>query len=197
MDDNMDNILKQIKEQDPELFLQVEKIIPFHGYLSTGALMGLQMLNMAKRLLDVKEGERIYAIAETYNCVPDPFQILEGATTGNKGMKVKDYGKMAVTVNKRGAPGDIKLPAVRIYLDPEKTKAYPKLHAWYMNTEKVRHEIVVPIALEAGESIYSYTFTEIEVPIKKSKQVKLCDKCGESFVWYEGEALCEACRHEH
>ncbi|MCD4822632.1 MAG: formylmethanofuran dehydrogenase [Methanococcoides sp.] len=194
--DDMDTIINRIKEQDPELFLQIEKIIPFHGYLSSGAMIGLQMLTMAKRLLDVKEGERIYVTAETSNCVPDPFQILEGATTGNKGMKIKDYGKMAVTVNKRGAPGETKMPAVRIYLDAEKTAAYPRLHAWFMNLEKVRHEEVLPILLEAGENIYSYTFTEIEVPVKKSKQVRLCEKCGESFIHYEGEALCEACRHE-
>lgn len=194
--DDMDTIINRIKEQDPELFLQIEKIIPFHGYLSSGALIGLQMLTMAKRLLDVKEGERIYVTAETSNCVPDPFQILEGATIGNKGMKIKDYGKMAVTVNKRGAPGETKMPAVRIYLDAEKTVAYPRLHTWYMNLERVRHEEVLPILLEAGEKIYSYTFTEIEVPVKKSKQVRLCEKCGESFIQYEGEALCEACRHE-
>ena len=80
--DNMDEIITKIKEQDPELFSQVEKIIPFHGYLSTGALIGLQMLNISKKILAVNDDDRIYATCETYNCIPDPFQILEGATTG-------------------------------------------------------------------------------------------------------------------
>ncbi len=196
MDEKMAKIIEDIKKQDPDLFLQVEKIIPFHGYLSTGALIGLQMLNMSKRLLEVKEGERIYAISETYNCIPDPFQILEGATTGNKGMRVKDYGKMAVVVNKRANAGESSMEAVRIYLDPEKTKEYPLLHAWYMNTKKVPHHEVVPILLDAGESVYTYTFTSIEVPVKKSKKVSLCERCGESFIQYEDEKLCKACLND-
>lgn len=189
----MENIIKQIKEQDPQLFSQVEKIIPFHGYLSSGAFIGLQMLNMAKRILNVQEGERIYAVSETYNCVPDPFQILEGATIGNKGLRVKDYGKMAVTVNKRAEKGVTSVKGVRIYLDTEKTKDYPRLHAWYMNTAKVPHEEVLPELLKAGEDVYSYEMVDIEVPVKKKKRVKLCDNCNESFVQYENETLCPAC----
>ncbi len=196
MDEKMAKIIEDIKKQDPDLFLQVEKIIPFHGYLSTGALVGLQMMNMAKRLLEVKEGERIYAISETYNCIPDPFQILEGATTGNKGMRVKDYGKMAVVVNRRANAGESSMEAVRIYLDPEKTKEYPLLHAWYMNTRKVPHHEVVPILLDAGESVYTYTFTRIDVPVKKNKKVSLCERCGESFIQYEDEKLCKACLND-
>lgn len=189
----MENIINEIKKRDPQLFSQVEKIIPFHGYLSTGAFIGLQMLNMSKRILDVQEGERIYAVSETYNCLPDPFQILEGATTGNKGLRVKDYGKMAVTVNKRAEKGVTSMKGVRIYLDPDKMEDYPKLHAWYMNTAKVPHEEVLPELLKAGEDVYSYEMVDIEVPIRKKKKVRLCEKCGESFVQYEDEALCPAC----
>ncbi|MDK2892375.1 FmdE family protein [Methanohalophilus sp.] len=189
----MENIINEIEKQDPQLYSQVEKIIPFHGYLSTGAFIGLQMLNMAKRILDVKEGERIYAVSETYNCLPDPFQILEGATIGNKGLRVKDYGKMAVTVNKRAEKGISSVKGVRIYLDPDKMAEYPKLHAWYMNTAKVPHEEVLPELLKAGESVYSYEMVDIEVPLKMKKKVRLCEKCGESFVQYEDEALCPAC----
>jgi formylmethanofuran dehydrogenase subunit E len=192
----MEKIIRQIKEQDPKLFSQVEKIIPFHGYLSSGAFIGLQMLNMATRILDIKDDERIYAVSETYNCIPDPFQILRGATTGNKGLRVKDYGKMAVTVNKRAGKGVDSVQGVRIYLDPQKTKAYPKLHAWYMNTAKLPHEEVVPELLNAGESVYSFEMVDVDVPPKKIKQVILCDKCGESFIRYGSETLCPACNDD-
>jgi formylmethanofuran dehydrogenase subunit E len=192
----MEDIIKEIEEQDPQLFSQIEKIIPFHGYLSSGAFIGLQMLNMARRILDVQNGNRLYVVSETYNCLPDPFQILEGATIGNKGLRIKDYGKMAVTVNKRAGQGISSMKGVRIYLDPEKTMDYPRLHAWYMNTAKVPHEEVIPDLLKAGESIYSFEMVDIEVPVKKKKQVWLCEKCGESFVQYEGEAFCPACSNE-
>ncbi|MEA1984133.1 MAG: FmdE family protein [Euryarchaeota archaeon] len=189
----MDEIIKQIKEQDPELFSQVEKIIPFHGYLSTGALIGLQMLNIAKRVLAVNDGDRIYATCETYNCIPDPFQILEGATTGNKGLRINDVGKMAATVTTRAPKGVTSTRGVRIYFDANKTKNYPKLHAWYMNTEKLPHEEVVPILLEAGDNVYSYEMVDVDIPIKKSKKVQLCEECGECFIRYGDEVLCAAC----
>ena len=63
---------------DPEIRSQIERVVPFHGYLSTGAFIGIQMFNIARRILDISEGERIFVTCETYNCLPDPFQVLTG-----------------------------------------------------------------------------------------------------------------------
>jgi formylmethanofuran dehydrogenase subunit E len=65
-----------------------------------------------------------------------------------------------------------------------------------MNTKKVPHHEVVPVLLDAGESVYTYTFTRIDVPVKKSKKVSLCERCGESFIQYEDEKLCKACLND-
>ena len=131
----MDEIIKQIK--DPKLLLQIERVVSFHGYLSTGAFIGIQMFDIAKDALGFRDKERIYVTCETYNCIPDAFQILSGATIGNNGMRIIDSGKMAVVVNKKVPDGVTSARGVRIYLDPDKTEQYPKLHAWYLNTEKV------------------------------------------------------------
>jgi formylmethanofuran dehydrogenase subunit E len=187
----MEAIMKQIK--DPELLSQIEKVVPFHGFLTSGALIGIQMLNIAKKVLDVKAGERIYVTCETKSCMPDPFQILEGATIGNNGLKIKNLGKMAVTVNKQAAEGAHGIKGVRIILDPEKTKAYPKLHAWYLNTEKFPHDEIVPILLEAGEKVYSWKLVDLEVPIRKKKRIQFCKNCGEPFVQHDNELLCGGC----
>lgn len=187
----METIIKQIK--DPELRSQIEKVVPFHGFLTTGALIGIQMFNIARKVLDVQEGERIYVTCETKSCMPDPFQILAGATVGNNRLKVKDLGKMAVIVNKQAPEGGQNIRGVRILLDPKKTKDYPKLHAWYMNLEKLPHEVVVPILLEAGEKVYSWKPVEIEVPVRKKKRIQSCEKCGEPFVQHDHELLCGDC----
>ena len=134
----MDEILYKI--DDPNLQEEIKKIIPFHGYLSTGAFIGLQMLNLARRLLDIKENNRIFVTCETQNCLPDPFQILCGCTIGNKGLNIIDHGKMAATINKAAPPGHVTVKAVRIVLDPEKSVKYPIFHAWYMNETKISHE---------------------------------------------------------
>jgi len=187
----MEETLNQIK--DPQMKEDLEKIIKFHGYLSSGALIGYQMLNIAKRELDIKDDEKIYVTCETFNCVPDPFQILRGSTVGNKGLKVEDYDKMAVTVNKAAGKGEENIKGIRVFLDPKKTEKYPKLHAWYMNYEKVPHEEVLPILFEGGEDLYSWEFVEIEVPQKKKKNVLICEMCGESFVSWDNKLTCIPC----
>jgi len=187
----METIIEQIK--DPELLSQIEKLVPFHGYLTAGAFIGLQMLNIARKVLDVRDGERIYVTCETRNCVPDPFQILGGATSGNNGLKIKDLGKMAVTVNKRVPDGVDAVRGVRIMLDPEKTEEYPTLHAWYLNTAKFPHTEVLPDLLAAGEKVYTWKFVDLEVPVKGKKRIQRCENCGEMFIRYNDELLCGEC----
>jgi formylmethanofuran dehydrogenase subunit E len=187
----METILKQIK--DPELLSQIEKVVPFHGFLTSGALIGIQMLNIARRELDVKEGERIYVTCETKSCMPDPFQILAGATIGNNGLKIMNWGKMAVTINKQAPEGVSRIKGIRILLDSEKTKDYPKLHAWFLNTEKFSHLEIVPILLAAGEKVYSWKLVDLEVPVRNKKRIQCCKKCGEMFIQHDDELLCCAC----
>lgn len=187
----METILKQVK--DPELLSQIKKVVPFHGFLTSGALIGIQMLNIARRELDVQEGERIYVTCETKSCMPDPFQILAGATIGNNGLKIMNWGKMAVTVNKQVPEGASSVKGIRILLDPEKTKNYPKLHAWFLNTEKLSHLEIVPILLDAGEKVYSWKFVNLEVPVRQKKRIQCCKKCGEMFIQHDNELLCGGC----
>jgi formylmethanofuran dehydrogenase subunit E len=187
----IDNVLKKIT--DPYLLFQIERVRSFHGYLSTGAFIGIQMLDIAKRVLDADYKEQLYVTCETYNCLPDPFQILAGCTIGNKKLKIRDFGKMAVVVNKRRPENQMLVRSVRIVLDPAKTAHYPRLHEWYMKTEKVPHEEAISLLIDAGESVYTYEIMDIELPEKPEKRIALCDKCGESFVQKNGGALCLGC----
>jgi len=187
----MEDILNKIK--DPQVKKDLKKIIKFHGFLSSGALVGYQMLNIAKKQLNIKEDENVYVTSETFNCVPDPFQILWGSTIGSKRLIVKDYDKMAVTVNKGSRKDQKYIKGIRIFLDSKKTEKYPLLHDWYMNYKKVPHEEVVPILIAAGESIYTWNFVEVEVPHKKRKNVFNCQICGESFVSWDKSKICIPC----
>ena len=190
----MEDILNKVK--DPETRKDLEKIIKFHGYLSSGAYIGYQMLNIAKRELEINDDEKIYVTCETFNCVPDPFQLLRSPTIGNKGLKVLDYDKMAVTVNKAAGEDEKHMKGIRIFLDPQKTEKYSLLHDWYMNYKKVPHEEVLPILMDAGEDLYSWEMVEIEVPEKKRKNVLICPMCGESFVSWDNKPVCIPCSHK-
>ena len=187
----MDVVIKKIT--DPYLLFQIEQVSSFHGYLSTGAFIGIKMLNIAKRVLDADPGEQLYVTCETYSCLPDPFQILAGCTIGNKKLKIRDFGKMAVIINKRAPDDRILVRSVRIILDAEKTAQYPRFHEWYMNTGKVPHEEAISILIDAGESVYTYKFMDIELSKKPEKRIALCVNCGESFVSKNGGAKCLEC----
>ena len=172
------------------------RLVSFHGYLSTGAFIGLQMLSLGRRLLGIEENERIHVLCETQNCLPDPFQVLAGATIGNRGLMVRDTGKMAVTITRHTPPGE-RAPGVRIILDPAKTNKFDRLHAWYMNTEKVPHREVIQILREAGDTAYSYAYTEVPVTGKPKQRVATCSICGEPFVQMnEGDGPCVDCAVE-
>lgn len=63
-----------------------------------------------------------------------------------------------------------------------------------MKTGKVSHEEAVLLLIDAGESVYTYQIMNIELSEKPEKRIALCDKCGESFVRKNDEALCLACK---
>jgi formylmethanofuran dehydrogenase subunit E len=117
--------------------------------------VGLEMLNLSKKLLDIKDGERIYVTCETKNGIPDPFQIINGCTLGNNGLDIIDHGKMAITVNKKGNPGET-VKGIRIVIDPEKTINYPLFHRWYMNEAEISHEAAITELLNADGDVYSW-----------------------------------------
>jgi len=172
------------------------RLVSFHGYLTTGPFIGLQMLTLGKRLLGIEENERIHVLCETQNCLPDTFQVLAGATLGNKRLMLRDTGKMLVTITRHTPPGE-SAPGVRIILDPSKTKRFYKLHAWYMNTEKVPHREVVQILREAGDTVYSYRYVKVPVTGKQEKRVAICGTCGEPFTQIDGgDNYCSDCAAE-
>jgi hypothetical protein len=86
------------------------RLFSFQGYLATGAFRCLQMLVLGRRLLGVEENEKIHVVCETQNCLPDPFQVLAGATLGNKRLMLRDTGKMLVTITRHTPPPGNTLP---------------------------------------------------------------------------------------
>ena len=189
----MDVLQKKLKNH--EINEQIKKVVDLHGCLSPGALIGIYMFNLAKKILNIRDGERVYATCETYNCLPDAFQVLGGCTIGNKRLKVIDTGKMAVSVNTIGKEGE-NIKGVRIILDNKKTANYSALHPWYMNTKKVPYDDVILDIIDAGESVYSYEFIDVAVPVKFKKRIELCDICQEPFVSYNGEKICLTCSNK-
>jgi len=180
----------------PRLQDQFTSSIRFHGVTAPGIFISVFMLDYALELLGAQPGERLYAIAETYRCVPDPVQIIAGCTFGNHRLQVVPVGKFALTMNR---PSDESFTeGVRVYVDADKLKNFRIINSWYTHSPEFRSQTMVfPLIdeiLSAGRDILSFQRVRVNVPLKQSWKSIRCKNCGEMVPdnMLEGE-VCRGC----
>jgi len=164
-----------------ELQGQFTRCITFHTVTAPGLFIGVFMVDFALELLHAQPGERLYAIAETYKCVPDPVQVMAGCTFGNHRLQVIPVGKFALTMN-RPSDGPL-VEGVRVYVDAKKLKQYRVLNAWYTHSPGFNSETMIyPLMdeiLKAGRDILSFQKVRVKVPLKQKWKSEPCSACGE------------------
>ncbi|BDC36024.1 MAG: formylmethanofuran dehydrogenase [Candidatus Methanoliparum thermophilum] len=164
---------------EEDLKRQIDKVREFHGYLSSGAALGIPMLNYACEILGCNLDSKLFFTVESVNCLPDTMMALTKSTIGNKTVIIKDVGKFAITVSKKW--GD---KSVRVFVDINKLKKYPIIYDWFMNTKDISHEKVVPEILKAWTDILSYEVNDLKIPDKKKKAIAICEICREPFAYF-------------
>ena len=175
-----DNIMKRLQPY-------FEEGIKFHGYFSPGLALGIMMVDLAKERLG--PCDLIDAVVETKACLPDAVQLMTACSYGNGWMRVKDWGKVALTLyDKR------KLDGIRVSVDLEEVKKHPRIERWLMKSGKVDKEAVTKEVLKAGRSILAWRRVRV-APYKKVKNAPLgiCSSCGETHPAADGE-LCVRCK---
>ena len=160
---------------------QFTRCVNFHTVTSPGLFIGVFMVDYALELLDYQQGEKLYAVTETYKCIPDPVQVIAGCTYGNHRLQVLPIGKFALTMNR---PSKKKVvTGVRVYVDTSKLKKYPIINAWYTHSTWFdSSDKVYPLIdqiLTAGRNILSSQKVEVTVPQKESWKSVPCSSCGE------------------
>lgn len=158
----------------------------FHSYLSPGLALGIIMVDLAKELLGPRS--LIDAVVETKRCIPDAVQLMTACTYGNGWMRVKDWGKLALTLYDKE-----KLDGIRVSLDSEKIKKYPLIHKWYTRIEHVDKGEVTREIISAGRNILSWQRVTL-MPYKRIKHAptSFCPSCGEVYPASDGD-LCVRC----
>lgn len=175
---------------------QFTRCITFHTVTAPGLFIGVFMVDYALELLGARPGERLYAVAETYRCVPDPVQVMAGCTFGNHRLQVVPVGKYALTMNR---PSDKPTTdGVRVYVDANRLKKYRVLNAWYthstgFNSGTMIYPLIDEI-LKAGRDILSNQRVRVHVPIKQSWKSVSCGSCNEVVpdILMEGD-ICRGC----
>lgn len=170
--------------------------IKFHGVTAPGVMISVFMVDYALELLEASPGERLYAIAETYRCVPDPVQVIAGCTFGNHRLQVVPVGKFALTMNR---PSDKPVTdGIRVYVDPKKLEAFRIIRSWYTHSPEFSSQTMIfPLIdeiLSAGRKILSFQRVRVHIPAKQSWESVSCKKCSEMVPDYmlEGE-ICRGC----
>ena len=180
----------------PALQDQFTRCISFHTVTAPGLFIGVFMVDYALELLGARHGEKLYAIAETYKCIPDPVQVIAGCTFGNHRLQVVPIGKFALTMNR---PSEKKvIEGVRVYVDAKKLKQYRTINAWYTHSPGFdSRTMIYPLIdeiLKAGRDILSYQRVNVNVPLKKAWKSVPCSSCGEMVpdIALEGDH-CKGC----
>lgn len=180
----------------PDLQKMFTRCIAFHTVTAPGLFIGVFMVDYALELLRVHPGEKLYAIAETYKCIPDPLQVMAGCTFGNHRLQVIPVGKFAITVNR---PSDNEIvEGIRVYVDREKLLDYRIIWAWYTHSPGFQSgTMIFPLIdeiLKAGRNILSYQRVLVHVPPKQSWNSVPCTSCGEMVpdTFLEGDH-CRGC----
>lgn len=158
----------------------------FHGHLSPGLTIGIFMVDLAQEVLGPRQ--LVDAVAETQLCLPDAIQVMTPCSYGNGWLKVKDWGKFAITLYDKE-----KRDGVRVYLNMAKIKNYPKIYQWYMRSNgNIDSQEALSEVLAAGRDILSWERVKVNLPPKEKGPVSVCPACGETYPSSRGE-LCPRC----
>jgi formylmethanofuran dehydrogenase subunit E len=179
MNEAADNLLKRWQPY-------FEEGAKFHGWLSPGFVLGVIMVDLAKELLGDRDS--IDAVVETKACIPDAVQLMTSCTYGNSWMRVKDWGRLALTLYDKND-----FEGIRVYVDHEKITRYPVIEKWLMKTADPDKNEVTREIIRAERDTISWQKVKV-APYKKPKKAPpvVCKSCGESYPPGDSE-LCVRC----
>jgi formylmethanofuran dehydrogenase subunit E len=162
----------------------------FHGFTAPGLVLGGFMVDLAQSLIG--ENVEADAIVETKHCLPDAIQLFTPCTIGNGWMKIMDWDKFAITLYDRRT-----FRGYRVWIDLEKTKAFPDLYDWYMRLKPKKElplSVMLDVIIKAGRSVLSSRPVEVnDFQYREKKgETAVCPSCREAYPTKQG-AACLSC----
>jgi formylmethanofuran dehydrogenase subunit E len=162
----------------------------FHGWKAPGLVLGVFMVDLAQKALP--KGVEADAVVETRHCLPDAVQLFTPCTVGNGWLKILDWDKFALTLFDRKT-----FTGSRVWLDPEKARAFPNLYNWYMR-RVAKKDLPLDVLLEAIIAAGTAPLSRKAVLLHrfggriKKGDTRLCPACGEAYRADQGP-VCIAC----
>ena len=76
---------------------EIEDTIAFHGHSCPGLAIGIRLVELARKQLDITETSNVVCVTETDMCGVDAIQFLTPCTYGKGNLVHRDYGKAGFT----------------------------------------------------------------------------------------------------
>jgi len=173
-----------------------------HGHLCAGQVLGVRMAMLGLEKLGIadprgKDRKRLVTYVEIDRCATDAVAVVTGCRLGKRGLKFRDWGKMAATFVDLESGRAVRVAA----LESSKQKAR-ELHP---EIENKNHQQMVAYREMSDADLFSTEWVKVDVapsemPGYKGERI-VCAKCGEGVqfkkeIVRDGETLCRGCAGE-
>lgn len=168
----------------------IEKAERYHGHICSGQILGIRMALLGLRLLGLNPDDDLRDLVlylETDRCVADVAYVVTGITVGKRRIKMRDYGKTAMSFLDLGSG-----KAFRVAV---KTSERPPHHS-------AKEEQMAFWEGYSDDDIFSWREVTIDVPETDLSgppaRVVTCRSCGEDIldgreVIKNGQIHCRGC----
>jgi formylmethanofuran dehydrogenase subunit E len=173
-----------------------------HGHLCAGQVLGVRMAMLGLEKLGIddprgKDRKRLVSYVEIDRCATDAVAVVTGCRLGKRGLKFRDWGKMAATFVDLESGRAIRVAA----LESSKQKAR-ELHPEIANKNQQQ---MLAYREMSDQDLFSTEWVKVDVapsemPGYKGERI-VCAKCGEGVQFKKeivrnGETLCRGCAGE-
>jgi formylmethanofuran dehydrogenase subunit E len=160
---------------------QIARCSEFHTYPAPGLVMGVFMVDRAMEELGARPGEKVFAVAETKKCLPDPLQVIAHCTIGNNRLRVLNAGRFAIAMNRPSLSDAAE--GVRVSVDSARLGEFPALRAWFMHDrafdERTMTAALFDDILGGGRRYLAIERVLVQFEPKQEWSSGRCDTCGE------------------
>lgn len=165
----------------------LDKAAAYHGHICGGQILGIRMAQLGLKLLGLTEGDNLRDLViflETDRCVADAAYVVTGLTLGRRRVKLKHYGKTAMS-----------------FMDLGTGKAY-RIRVKMREHPAPGTDIVAYWTQFSDDDIFEWYEVEIDLPPSelpgKPQSAVICHICGEEVldckeVLKDGRIYCRNC----
>jgi len=170
-----------------------------HGHLCAGQILGVRMALLGCQRLGIEEPrgrdrKRLVTFIEIDRCATDAIGVVTGCRLGKRGLKFRDWGKMAATF--------VDLADGRALRIAARESSKEQARALHPEIENKNQQQMLAYREMPDTDLFTEEWVRVALPAKEFPGFKgervACARCGEGinydrFVERDGKRLCQGC----